>query len=77
MAAKTTSSSARECAKPRALLRKHVQITKRGRVKLQKGWSDKKIARKAKAKVALVRELRADLYSRLHEEVARAPQIGQ
>jgi hypothetical protein len=51
MAAKTTSSSARECAKPRALLRKHVRITKRGRVKLQKGWSDKRIARKAKSKV--------------------------
>jgi hypothetical protein len=77
MAAKKTSSSTRECAKPRALLRKHVRITKRGRVKLQKGWSDKRIARKAKSKVALVRELRADLYNRIHEEVARAPQIGQ
>jgi hypothetical protein len=56
---------------------RHVRITKRGRVKLQKGWSDKRIARKAKSKVALVRELRADLYNRIHEEVARAPQIGQ
>jgi hypothetical protein len=77
MAAKKTSSSAQECAEPRALLQKHVRITKRGRVKLQKGWSDKKIARKAKSKVALVRDLRVDLYGRLHEEVARAPKIGQ
>jgi hypothetical protein len=77
MAANKTSSSARECAKPRALLQKHARIKKSGRVRLKKGWSDQKIAKKAKAKVALVRELRGDLYRRLREEVARAPQIGK
>jgi hypothetical protein len=58
-------------------LQKHARIKKSGSVKLKKGWSDHKIAKKAKAKVALVRELRGDLYGRIREEVARAPQIGK
>jgi hypothetical protein len=76
MAAKKSKDSARELARPRALLQKHARIKKSGRVKLEKGWSDKKIARRAKSKVGLVRELRADLYGRLRKEVGRDPQIG-
>jgi hypothetical protein len=76
MAAKKSKDSARELARPRALLQKHARIKKSGRVKLEKGWSDKKIAKRAKSKVGLVRELRADLYGRLRKEVGREPQIG-
>ena len=39
-----------DLASPRALLRKHARIKKNGRVELKKGWSDKKIAKKAKAR---------------------------
>jgi hypothetical protein len=77
MAAKTSKNGTHELSKPRALLQKHARIKKSGRVKLEKGWSDKKIAKKAKAKVGLVRELRVDLYGRLHEEVAREPRSGK
>ena len=58
-------------AKPRTLLRKHARIKKNGRVELKKGWSDKKIAKKAKAEVELVRRLRGDLYDRIRGEVVR------
>ena len=58
---------------PRALLRKHARIRKNGRVELQKGWSDKKIAKKAKSEVGLVRRLRGDLYGRIRVEVEREP----
>jgi hypothetical protein len=40
-----------DVAMPRALLRKHARIKKNGHVELKKGWSDKKIAKKAKAEV--------------------------
>jgi hypothetical protein len=75
MAAKNSKNGARDLARPRALLQKHARIKKSGRVKLEKGWSDKKISKKAKSKVGLVRELRADLYGRLRKEVGREPQI--
>jgi hypothetical protein len=65
-----------DLASPRALLRKHARIKKNGRVKLKKGWSDKKIAKKAKADVELVRRLRGDLYARIRGEVVREPDIG-
>ncbi len=77
MASKKSRNSARELARPRALLQKHARIKRSGNVKLEKGWSDKKIAKKAKSKVALVRELRVDLYGRLRQEVNRAPQMGK
>jgi hypothetical protein len=77
MAAKKSRSSDRDTARPRALLQKHARIKKSGRVKLEKGWSDKKIAKKTKSKVGLVRELRVVLYGRLREEVAREPQTGK
>ena len=64
-----------ELATPRALLRKHARIKKNGRVELKKGWSDKKIAKKAKADVGLVRRLRGDLYARIRVEVVREPRI--
>jgi hypothetical protein len=64
-----------DLASPRALLRKHARIKKNGRVKLKKGWSDKKIAKKAKAGVELVRRLRGDLYARIRGEVVREPDI--
>ena len=70
-----TQSKTRDLAQPRALLRKHARITKKGRVELKKGWSDRKIARKAKAAVELVRRLRGDLYGRLRDEVMREPRI--
>jgi hypothetical protein len=75
MAAKKSKNGARELARPRALLQKHARIKKSGREKLEKGWSDKKIAKKANSKVGLVRELRVDLYGRLREEVAREPEM--
>jgi hypothetical protein len=62
-----------DIAAPRALLRKHARIRKNGRVELQKSWSDKKIAKKAKSEVGLVRELRGDLYGRIRVEVEREP----
>jgi hypothetical protein len=49
------------------------QIQKNGRVELKKGWSDKKIAKKAKAEVELVRRLRGGLYARIRGEVLRKP----
>ena len=61
---------------PRALLRKHARIKKNGHVELKKGWSDKKIAKKAKAEVQLVRRLRGDLYARIRVEVVREPYSG-
>ena len=64
-------------AKPRALLRKHARIKKNGRVELKKGWSDKKIAKKAKAEIELVRRLRGDLYARIRVEVVREPLIRE
>jgi hypothetical protein len=64
-----------DLASPRALLRKHARIKKNGRVKLKKGWSDKKIAKKAKAGIELVRRLRGDLYARIRGEVVREPDI--
>jgi hypothetical protein len=72
MAKKT---SKKDLAEPSALLRKHTRISKKGRVKLKDGWSDKKIAKKAKAEVGLVRQLRGDLYGRLHAEIMRAPRL--
>jgi hypothetical protein len=62
---------------PQALIRKHTRITKKGRVELKNGWSDKRIAKKTKAKVALVRQLRDDLYSRLIGEIERPPSLGK
>ena len=70
-----TQPKTRDLAQPRALLRKHARITKKGRVELKKGWSDKRIAKKAKAEVELVRRLRGDLYGRLRAEVVREPRI--
>jgi hypothetical protein len=64
-------------AMPRALLRKHARIKKNGHVELKKGWSDKKIAKKAKAEVQLVRRLRGDLYARIRVEVVREPRIRE
>jgi hypothetical protein len=64
-------------ALPRALIRKHARITKKGRVELEGGWSDKRIAKKSKAKVGVVRQLRGDLYGRLRKEVERAPRMGK
>jgi len=52
-----------DLATPRALLRKHARIKKNGRVELKKGWSDKKIAKKAKADVGLVRRLRGAAFA--------------
>jgi hypothetical protein len=75
MAAKKSKNGTHELSKPRSLLQKHARIKKSGRVKLEKGWSDKRIAKKAKSKVGLVRELRADLYGRLRQEVVREPQM--
>ena len=72
-----TSTDLRDLATPRALLRKHARIMKNGRVEFKKGWSDKKIAKKAKAEIELVRRLRGDLYGRIHDEVMRAPRIGR
>jgi ribosome-binding protein aMBF1 (putative translation factor) len=66
-----------DLATPRALLRKHARIKKNGRVALKKGWSDKKIAKKAKAEVELVRRLRGDLYARIRVEVVREPLIRE
>jgi hypothetical protein len=60
-----------DLATPRALLRKYARIKKNGHVELKKGWSDKKIAKKAKAEVELVRRLRGDLYARIRVEVVR------
>jgi hypothetical protein len=77
MAAKKSKNGTRELSKSRAFLQKHARIKKSGRVKLEKGWTDKKIAKKAKSKVGLVRELRVDLYGRLREEVAREPRPGK
>jgi hypothetical protein len=54
---------------PRALLRKHARIKKNRRV--EKGWSDRRIAKKAKADVELERRLRGDLYAGLRVEVER------
>jgi hypothetical protein len=65
-----------DLAVPRALLRKHARIKKNGRGELKKGWSDKKIAKKAKAEVELVRRLRGDLFARIRVEVVREPHIG-
>jgi hypothetical protein len=62
-----------DLATPRALLRKHARIKKNGRVELKKGWSDKKIAKKAKTEIELVRRLRGDLYARIRVEVVREP----
>jgi hypothetical protein len=70
---RTPQTKDRHLAMPRALLRKHTRITKKGRVKLEKGWSDKRIAEKADAEVDLVRGLRGDLHGRLRAEVAREP----
>jgi hypothetical protein len=75
MVNKKSQNGARGVTRPRALLQKHARIKKSGRVKLEKGWSDKKIAKKANSKVGLVRKLRVDLYGRLREEVARDPQM--
>jgi hypothetical protein len=72
---KTQETKDRRLAMPRALLRKHTRITKKGRVKLEKGWSDKRIAKRANAEVALVRRLRGDLHGRLRAEVVREPLI--
>jgi hypothetical protein len=47
---RTPQTKDRHLAMPRALLRKHTRITKKGRVKLEKGW-DKRIAKKADAEV--------------------------
>jgi hypothetical protein len=66
-----------DVAMPRALLRKHARIKKNGHVELKKGWSDKKIAKKAKAEVQLVRRLRGDLYARIRVEVVREPRIRE
>jgi hypothetical protein len=77
MADKKSKNGTRELSKPRALLQKHARIKKSGRVKLEKGWSDRKIAKKTKSKVGLVRQLRVDLYGRLREEVAREPRPGK
>jgi hypothetical protein len=66
-----------DVAMPRALLRKHARIKKNGHVELKKGWSDKKIAKKAKAEVQLVRRLRGDLYARIRVEVVRGPRIRE
>jgi hypothetical protein len=60
-----------DLATPRALLRKYARIKKNGHVELKKGWSDKKIAKKAKAEVELVHRLRGDLYARIRVEVVR------
>jgi hypothetical protein len=60
----------------RALLRKHARIRKNGRVELQKGWSDKKIAKKAKAEVGLVRPARGFIRSHSCRGRARAPRSG-
>jgi hypothetical protein len=76
MAPNKPTNTARELARPLALLQKHARIKKSGRVKLEKGWSDKKIAKKTKSKVGLVRELRTDLYGRLRKEVARGPHLS-
>jgi hypothetical protein len=46
-----------------------------GRVKLEKSWSDKRIAKKADAEVDLVHGLRGDLHGRLGAEVVREPLI--
>jgi hypothetical protein len=77
MAAKKSKNGTHELSKPRALLQKHARIKKSGLVKLEKGWSDKKITKKTKSKVGLVRELRVDLYGRLREEVARELRPGK
>ena len=66
-----------DLATPRALLRKHARIKKNGHVELKKGWSDKRIAKKAKAEVQLVRRLRGDLYARIRIEVVREPRIRE
>ena len=66
-----------DLATPRALLRKHARIKKNGHVELKKGWSDEKIAKKAKAEVQLVRRLRGDLYARIRVEVVREPRIRE
>jgi hypothetical protein len=44
-----------DLATPRTLLRKHARNKKNGRVELKKEWSDKRIAKKAKADIELVR----------------------
>jgi hypothetical protein len=62
-------------ARSRALLRKHARIKKNGRVELEKGWSDRKIAKKAKSETSLVRRLRGDLYGRIRVEVVREPRV--
>jgi hypothetical protein len=72
---KTPQSKGRRLTMPRALLRKHTRITKKGRIKLKKGWSDKRIAKKANSEVGLVRRLRSDLYGRLRAEVVREPLV--
>jgi hypothetical protein len=76
MPAKRPTKS-RHLTMPRALLRKHARITKKGRVELKNGWSDKRIAKKAKAEVELVRQLRGDLYGRIRVEVVREPRIEE
>ena len=72
--AKSASKQA-DVATSRALLRKHARIKRNGSVRLKKGWTDKKIARKAKSSAGLVRTLRGDLYSRIQHEVKRAPNL--
>jgi hypothetical protein len=65
-----------DLAMPRALLRKHARIKKNGRVELKKGWSDKRIAKKAKADVELVRQLRGDLYAPFASRSSASPVFG-
>jgi hypothetical protein len=51
------------------------RIKKNGRVELKKGWSNEKIAKKAKSEIELVRRLRGDLFARIRVEVVREPHI--
>jgi hypothetical protein len=72
---KTPQTKGRRLAMPRALLWKHTCITKKGRIKLKRGWSDNRIAKKANSEVGLMRRLRSDLYGRLRAEVVREPLV--